>query len=149
MRLNLGAGSRAAEGWVNVDAVEQDGIDQVWDLDFGPWPWPDNSVEEIAAFDVFEHVVNPIAFMTECHRILEPGGKLSIHTTWVGNPDSFTDPTHRRFLTEQSFDYWIEGTPLHEHYGKAYGNVTFERVRVAVGPDNYLDVRLVKPRGGQ
>lgn len=145
MRLNLGAGSRPAAGWVNVDAVPQDGIDQVADLNVLPWPWKDGEAEEIAAFDVFEHVDNPVAFMTECHRILAPGGKLSIHTTWIGNPDSFTDPTHRRFCTEQTFDYWIEGTAMHRTYGRAYGNVTFLKVRVGVGPDRYLDVRLRKP----
>src|SRR5215469_9307599 len=127
MKINLGAGSKALDGYVNVDIAPQEGIDVAWDLNVLPWPWQDESASKIVAFDVFEHVDNAIAFMTECHRILEPGGKLLIHTTWLGNPESFTDPTHKRFCTEQSFDYWIAGTPQHQHYNRAYGGVTFNR----------------------
>lgn len=145
MRVNLGAGGKALDGYVNVDLVHQDGIDVMHDLDVFPWPWEDASVEEIVAFDVFEHVDHPVQFMTECHRILRPGGLLSIHTSWIGNPESFTDPTHKRFCTKQTFDYWIPGTTMYDGYNKAYGGVAFTRRRIAVGPDNYLDVRLAKP----
>lgn len=146
MKINLGAGSNQIPGWVNVDSVWQPGIDVVHDLDDLPWPFIDGEADRIVAFDVFEHVNDPIAFMVQAHRILRPGGKLLIHTSYLGNPESFTDPTHKRFCTEQTFDYWIDGTPQHKIYNAAYGGVTFERFHVGIGPDNYLDVRLVKPR---
>lgn len=120
MRLNLGAGSRAEKEFVNVDSYLQPGIDIVHDLDVFPWPWPDNSVSYIKAFDVYEHVEYPLEFMAECHRILEPRGTLYIHTAHWKNQSSFNDPTHKRFLTENSFDYWIPGTSLNERYGAAY-----------------------------
>lgn len=147
MRLNLGAGSQPREGYVNVDTVQQDGIDVVWDLNKVPWCWEDNSVTAIEAFDIFEHVDDPIAFMTECHRILKLGKYLHIHTGYYLNPDSFTDPTHKRFPTENTFDYWCKGTYLKERYGKAYGDVTFEKTDLHVGPDKYLDVTLKKLAG--
>lgn len=120
MKLNLGCGSRPRQGFVNVDTYKQDGVDIVHDLDVFPWPWKDNTVEFIEAFDIYEHVRYPLEFMGECWRILQVGGTLYIHTAHWKNRSSFNDPTHRRFLTENSFDYWIPGTQLNERYGAAY-----------------------------
>jgi SAM-dependent methyltransferase len=120
MRLNLGCGSLPEEGFVNVDAVGLPGVDVVHDLDTFPWPWEDGSVELVRAFDVFEHVGKPLEFMRECWRVLAPGGVLSIHTCHWQSPNAWTDPTHRRASTEQTFDYWVPGTYLNGRYGAAY-----------------------------
>jgi len=131
-RLNLGAGTDALPGYVNVDRADVAGVDEVWDLDVTPWPWADESVREIRAFDVFEHVDDPLAFMAECHRVLQTGGLLNIHTTHWQTENSFTDPTHRRFCTEHTFDYWIAGTEYNRRYGPAYaGGRHFEKKLIA------------------
>lgn len=115
-------------GAVNVDRIKLPGIDEVWDLDVTPWPWADSSVEAIHARDVFEHVADPIAFMVECHRILIEGCTLWIRTpNIVLSPgDAFTDPTHRRFPTWETFDYWIAGTRFYAEHNGAYGGVTYQ-----------------------
>ena len=143
-RINLGAGSQPEPGWVNVDVVKQEGIDVVADLDEFPWPFDDGVAERVKAFDIYEHVWYPLHFMRECHRILRPGGVLAIHTAYWKNPNSFRDPDHKRFLTEDSFDYWIPGTYLHGRYGAAYAQgCHFERVRIALDtPVGDLDVTL-------
>jgi SAM-dependent methyltransferase len=120
VRLNLGCGSQPEPGWVNLDAADIPGVDVVHDLDVFPWPFKDGEAEEIKAFDVYEHVSSPLEFVAECHRILQPGGVLYIHTAYWKNEDSYRDPTHKRFLTEGSFDYWIPGTYLNQRYGAAY-----------------------------
>lgn len=144
LRINLGAGSQGEAGYVNVDSIAQPGIDLVHDLDQFPWPFPDKSAEYIRAFDVYEHVDHPLEFMGECWRILKPGGTLYIHTAYWKNPCSFRDPTHKRFLTEESFDYWIRGTYLNDRYGAAYARgATFERVDIHLDtPVGDLDVTL-------
>jgi SAM-dependent methyltransferase len=109
-----------------VDRVKIPGIDTVLDLDAPfSWPWEAGSVSEIEAKDVFEHLHNPVHFMTECHRVLAPGGTLHIRTPHMSSPDSWDDPTHVRHLTERSFDYWIPGTVYFEHHNAAYGGVSF------------------------
>lgn len=146
MRVNLGAGSMPEQGWVNVDCVALPGIDVVHDLEQIPWPFDDNVVNRIKAFDVFEHVWNWKGFMSECHRILEPAGVLVIHTSYYKNPNSFRDPDHKRFLHEESFDYWVPGTYLNSRYGPAYaGGCHFEKVEVRLDtPVGDLNVILRK-----
>lgn len=125
MLLNLGSGSRPMDGWVNVDVVALPEVDVVHDLDVVPWPWKDGAAEAVAAEDVFEHVGNPVAFMTEAHRVLQVGGGLIIKSPHWQSQDAFTDPTHRRFCTPYTWDYWIEGTTLFERHNAAYGGVAF------------------------
>lgn len=120
VRLNLGCGARPTPGWVNVDMVGVPGVDVVHDLDAFPWPFEDESVAVIRAFDVFEHVDRPLEFVNECWRILETGHHLIIHTTHWQTENSYTDPTHKRFCTPRTFDYWIRGSEYHARYGPVY-----------------------------
>ena len=101
----------------------------------------------IEAWDVFEHVNDPILFITECHRILRPFKYLHLHTPHYMSPDAFTDPTHKRFPTEHTFDYWIPGRPLFERHNAAYGAVSFELVDMHMDQGS-LDVTLRKMATG-
>jgi len=124
--LNLGSGSQPRmNGVVNVDIVDLPEVDVVHDLDVLPWPWDNGRVTRIIAQDVFEHVANPIGFMTESHRVLTTGGELFIKSPHWMHQDAYTDPTHKRFCTEFTWDYWIKGTALYERHNPAYGGVTF------------------------
>ena len=146
MRLNLGCGRATLHGWTNVDIFDMPGVNVVWDLDRPPWPWDDSSIDEIRGIDIFEHVSDPILFMTECHRILRPGATLRLQTTYYQWVDAFTDPTHKRFPTEYTFDYWVAGTVLYEAQNMQMGGVEF--VKVKVEPNRMtgqLDVVLRKP----
>lgn len=129
MRLNLGSGSQPMMGSVNVDLVALPEVDVVHDLDVAPWPWDGASVWEIVAQDVFEHVADPVRFMTESHRVLQTGGTLHIKSPHFRHQDAFTDPTHRRFCTPHTWDYWIKGTVLYERHNPAYGAVAFDLVQ--------------------
>lgn len=144
MRLNIGCGSKILEGYTNLDVVKQAGVDIVHDLDT-PWPFPDNSVEEIEAKDIFEHVNNPILFMTEAHRVLEDYGTLHIRTPhyYYGREMAFTDPTHKRFPTEHTWNFWIPGNDLYDASNKSYGNVAYKKVHILKDNGN-LDVLLRK-----
>lgn len=144
IKLNLGCGSFPIAGYVNVDIANVPGVDVVHDLDVSPWPWETGSVDRIDAKDVFEHVIDAITFVTECHRVLRPGGVLHVRTPHWRSQDAYTDPTHRRFPTEYSFDYWIRGTELFSRHNAAYGGVAFELVRRVIDRAGSLDFTLVK-----
>jgi hypothetical protein len=143
-RLNLGCGSRSLEGWVNVDAVAQPGVDVAWNLDALPWPFRSGHVSEIRAYDVFEHVDDPLGFMAECWRVMEEYAPLAIHTSYWKSENSFTDPTHKRFCTERTFDYWIPGTPYYDRYAASYARGARFRREHTVVDGQELDVLLRK-----
>jgi len=148
VRVNLGCGRDILPGWVNVDiAANLIGAPYtVWDLDVHPWPWAADSVDEIRARDIFEHVNDPVGFITECHRILKPGATMRMQTTYWQWIDAYTDPTHKRFPTEQTFDFWVKGTALYEAQNAQMGGVEFVKVKVQPNPNTgQMDVILRKP----
>lgn len=127
MKLNVGSGTQAIDGYVNCDIADVPGVDRVFDLDVAPWPFPDESCEEVLALDVFEHVNNPVTFMCEAWRVLIDGGLLRIRTPHWRGQNAYTDPTHKRFPTEDTFDYWVPGTIYYANHNAAYGGVAFAK----------------------
>jgi SAM-dependent methyltransferase len=147
VKLNLGAGSRVLDGYVNVDQAQLPGIDLAFDLDMPvPWPWADASVTMIEAKDIFEHVRDPVHFMVQCHRILRPNGTLHIRTPHMSSPDSWTDPTHVRHCNEHSFDFWIPGNVHYETNNAGYGGVSFGLAGMEMDRGT-IDVTLRKTPG--
>lgn len=75
--LNIGCGLNKMDGWVNVDAYGTPDI--LWNLNKYPWPWKDNSIDEIYANHIFEHLLDWFGAFKECARILKTGGSLQIN----------------------------------------------------------------------
>jgi SAM-dependent methyltransferase len=121
MRLNLGCGFDAREGYTNVDRRRLPGVDVVHDLDCHPWPFEDDSADAILANDIFEHFDDVVAAMDECWRILQARGTLQIRGPLAGGPLEHIDVTHRRAFTERSFDHfdWTTEMGARYRYGRA------------------------------
>jgi len=107
MKLNLGSGGKPLPGCVNVDKSRRaPGVDVVWDLDIFPWPFQDESVDEICMIHCLEHLVDHNRAVQEIHRILVQGGLARIevpHFTWQL---AYQDPTHRHFFGYNTFGYY-------------------------------------------
>lgn len=118
MKLNLGSGKTRFEGFTNVDSYQYGDVDIVHNLNNIPWPFEDESIEEIIAQDILEHLYNTTDIMTEIWRILKPNRTIKIRVPNVLESQymAFTDPTHVKYFTKNSFDYWDPNT---EH-GKKY-----------------------------
>ena len=50
------------------------------DLDREPFPFKDSFFDRVACADVIEHVRDPLLLMTECFRVLKPGGGVVVTT---------------------------------------------------------------------
>ena len=79
LRLNLGCGDHFHEDWVNVDLVARHKQVIQADLNRGI-PFEDGKFAFVYHSHVLEHLTPEQArkFLTECHRVLQPGGTLRI-----------------------------------------------------------------------
>lgn len=139
MKLNLGSGSKRLPGYLNVDKAGDPEFR--WDLESTPWPWPDNSVEEILLVHVLEHLGETsksyFAILREIYRVCRAGATIKILVPHPRHDDFLNDPTHVRPITPEGLQLlskrknleWIKAggsdTPLALELG-----VDFELVHV-------------------
>lgn len=105
-RLNLGSGRDVRPGYVNVDRVRLSGVDLICDFRRFPWPFRDDSIDEVLAIHVVEHLPDTIRVMEEIYRITRSGASVTIEVPHYKHSNAYKDPTHVRFFTEESFDYF-------------------------------------------
>lgn len=105
MKLNLGCGHNKRPGWVNVDHSDECDPDQVVDLESTPWPWPDDSVDEVLMSHVLEHLGQQtstyLAIWRELYRVCRPGAQVLILVPHPRHDDFLTDPTHVRAVVPE------------------------------------------------
>ena len=80
VKLNLGCGDDKKEGYVNMDFSKEVNPDKVWNFEKTPLPFRTNSVDEILAFHILEHINNFIPLMHDFHRICKNGAIIKIKT---------------------------------------------------------------------
>lgn len=136
-KINLGCGSEPTKLWINVDQSKLDGVDVVQDLSEFPWPFEDNSADEIKAIDVLEHIDTDqtIKFIEECHRILQPDGKLFLTMPHWQSKNLWIDPTHKRGYDEKSMDYFDPDKDFGKWYGY-YSDCKFKVDSIRTDNDN-------------
>jgi SAM-dependent methyltransferase len=133
MKLNLGCCDTPLNGFVNVDMVPGPGIDGV-DL-ARTWPWANDSVEHVRAWDIIEHLPDKIFTMNELWRVLAPGGTAEIVVPTTDGPGAFQDPTHVSFWNRRSFLYYEAGNPYRERFATHYGiSARFRTLRERTDP---------------
>ena len=149
MKLNLGCCDSLLDGYVNVDKVSGPGVDVV-DLT-RLWPWSENSIDHVRAWDIIEHLPDKILTMNELWRVLKPGGTAEIVVPTTDGTGAFQDPTHVSFWNRRSFLYYEAGNPYRERFARYYGiqakfRVSNERMERSVdGPRLTIVLEAVKP----
>ena len=127
MNLNLGCGSKIYDDYVNVDKFDLYDIDIQHDLEKFPYPFDDNSVEEIILSHVLEHIgQDPAIFikiLKEFYRICKNQALINISVPHPRHDDFISDPTHVRPIT-------VTGLSL---FDKAH-NEEWERIGAANTP---------------
>jgi hypothetical protein len=116
-----------------------------------PWPWPDDSVDHIRAWDVIEHLPDKILTMNEIWRVLGPGRTAEIVVPTTDGSGAFQAPTHTSFWNRRSFLYYEANNPYRERFDRHYGinakfRVLSERIDASVdGPRLTIVLSAVKP----
>lgn len=111
LRLDFGCGPNKKAGFTGCDQYAFPGVDHVFDIGRGNWPFADNSVEEAHASHFLEHLTNlgdkweRVRFFNELYRVLKPGAKCQlIFPHWCSNR-YYGDPTHKEPFSEMGFYY--------------------------------------------
>ena len=107
-RLNIGVGENPLDGWLNTDVRIYRRKQVVWLDSTLPFPLPDNAFAYLCTEHQFEHIDRAAGerMLTECLRVLRPGGTLRIATpdlAWVGALASATPgPAQKRYIAWMS-----------------------------------------------
>lgn len=102
--LDVGAAHNKKAGYIGVDLAGSD-----IDADLSrEWPFGDNSVGVIRAYDFMEHIADKVHFINEAYRVLAHGGYLLSETPSTDGRGAFQDPTHVAYYNEHSFWYYTQ-----------------------------------------
>ena len=109
MILDLGCGTAKVQGAIGIDNVALPGVDVVHDLLDMPYPFEDNTADEIYLNHVIEHFVlaDSQRILGEAYRILRSNGICHIRVPHVYSVAAWVDPTHKSaftFISGQFFD---------------------------------------------
>jgi len=96
---------------VTLDINPDHTPDVLWDLNVVPWPFEDESFDEIHAYEVLEHLGSQgdaksfFETFSEIHRILKKGGILfgscpNSESAWL-----LAEPSHRRVILPHTFNF--------------------------------------------
>lgn len=113
LKLHLGCGQNKIKGWINCDVSSEIDPDKIIDLE-KKLPFERDSIEEVLAEHVLEHITNFIPLMHELHRICKDKSQIKIKVPFYSSWGQFNDPTHVRFFTPFTFNYFQKGTYSHE-----------------------------------
>ncbi len=106
LKVHLCCGRHISKGWTNVDAVDY-GQEIVADLTKRWDCFEDNSVDYIFCKDGYEHQPSVEHFLSECSRVLKPGGILEIWVPHFKNPAAYRI-THLHFISWSYFEVFPE-----------------------------------------
>jgi len=118
-KLNLGCGTDIRKGWINLDIAKIPGVDIVYDINKLPIPFKNEVFDYILCNDVLEHV-EYVPLMKELHRILKEYGIIEIKVPHFSSRNNFVDPTHKKFFSFQTFEFFVKNSTYNQDYNKEY-----------------------------
>lgn len=144
-RLDIACGQNKQKGFKGIDIAGD--ADITHDLNETPWPIKASSVEEVFCSHYVEHIPHWRPgwdrdgwwrFFDELYRVMKPEGMAFFVHPYVKSSRAFWDPTHVRFIHEQTWYYlsaeWRQMNGL-DHYPVS---CNFEVVNISASvPDDF------------
>jgi SAM-dependent methyltransferase len=143
--LDVGCGPHKRIGFWGADIYVCPGVDVICDLDGSSLPFADNSLDVVYASHVLEHIDNLTELLVEVARVLKLGGKLQIVLPYAGSLRAFQDPTHVRYFTLKTFEYYIsQGARVTGWYmPKPFTRISKRQLTFGLGPMSLCIALLV------
>lgn len=131
---------------ISVDIYSRHSPSIAWDLNRTPWPFDDNTADEIHAYEILEHLGTQgdaksfFETFYEIWRILKPGGSLAATVPSWKSMWAWGDPSHTRVINEGSLVFLSQ-----EQYRKQVGVTAMSDFRdiwlgdFEIPPDTWCD----------
>lgn len=111
MKINIGCGDKKTDGYINVDLYGEPDIR--CDLFKFPWPFDDNSIDEVFSEHFLEHVEDYEKTIFEIYRVLKPGGLIhfkvphfkSVAFPWHLHRYAFSSVTCRLLCEQRVYQF--------------------------------------------
>ena len=103
LRIDLGCGSARRDGFVGLDVFPGPQVDHVIDLTADPFPFPDDSVDEVFSAHFLEHIDSPNHVFGEIGRVCRDGARIEFWTPYAFTNEAFLYG-HLHGITEEM---WI------------------------------------------
>jgi predicted SAM-dependent methyltransferase len=134
MKINFGCGSKLKTGFLGVDILQLPGVDIVHNLDNFPYPFDDNSVDEIWMDQVLEHLNDPLKTVEELYRISKNDAIITIGVPYFRSFYAYIDPTHKNFFSMNWFNYF---DPTHIFCQKyQYSKAAFQISKIEINRED-------------
>lgn len=124
MKLNMGCWFDTKIGYINVDKVKNMWVDKVFDFEKFPYPFEDNSIDEIYCSMVMEHIHDLSKMMDELVRISKNGAQLQIEVPYFSSPNLWWDMTHIRWFNTNTF------SGFHSNSLKSFWNIKIQDQKI-------------------
>lgn len=103
--IDLGCGKHKRRDAFGFDCRKESGVNALWDIEL-PLPLKSNCADVVHLSHVVEHVRDLIPFMEEVYRVCKPGAEVHVTVPYNTSRGAFRDPTHVRYITEDTFQYF-------------------------------------------
>lgn len=123
--IDLGCRANKVPGAVGFDLRPGAGVNVLANIEAG-LPIRSNSVDVVWARHVLDHVHDLIGLMEELSRICRPGGRVEIAVPYYTSRGAFRDPTHVRYMTEDTFQYFELPTDYGIRTNFRIGRITYD-----------------------
>ncbi len=108
-KIDIGVGrDKIEKGWITVDCFDYVNPDILHNLDEFPYPFKDDSVDEVKAKKIIEHLKNRMEALTEILRICKVGAKVEVFVPHWSHTLAWNNLQHTRGFSIQSFDMYRE-----------------------------------------
>jgi len=104
-KLNFGCGKDIRKDYINMDIVKIDGVDVIHNFNKFPYPFKDNTFEEVYCKHVLESVKELVNVMEELHRICKNGAIIKVYDIYYNCSGVHNDPYLIRSFNDNSFNF--------------------------------------------
>ena len=107
--VDIGCGAKKLDGAFGLDRRKEPGVNVICDFERAV-PLKTNSVDVVYMSHIMEHIRDLIPFMEEVYRVCRSGAEVRVIVPYYTSRGAFRDPTHLRFIAEDTFQYFESPT---------------------------------------